>query len=1119
MPLQLAGPNANQQFFTINAGASLTISGAISGTTGSQLTKEGTGTLFLNGNNSGFLGPVTIPNGQGIINAGNPDALGSPITSEVQAIALTGPGAGTTSFTLTFNGITTGNITYTGTPADPGTIQAALNALSTIGGAGGFVTVTAVGNVYTVTFGGALANLNVTPLSGTVSAGAGSIATAVLVNGGPTANVVTVGNNSQLQLNTLGGAITAANNSSPIVITSAANGLTTGQQVVIQGVGGNVAANGVWTITVINATHFSLNNSTGNGGYIGSGTWANLFTNALFLSGTGISNDGALLSESGNNGWAGNVQLVTDTTIGVNAPAFPVDTFLTITGVISDAGAGHSLTKAGSGSLLLTNANTYRGSTFVNFGGLNIENPLALGADPAAGVFVNSNFNDVEDGVLALAYVGGSSLPTANLQDYILQNPALPYNAATNPYVGFLVPNEQLFLFTDGSNGSLINFEGDNAWSGNIVLGPTLLGGGVFNAEAVTFNVGAFAGVNTSLLLTGVISDAANRPPSGAVGVFKLGTGNLILEPTNPSTANSFTPTVTTSGEPTNSIIGTGTANTFSDTVRIIAGTITMEDSQALGLSSKTDLVTVIAGASLHLQANVGHVDSVTASTTRLQVDVPISIGGTGSNGEGAIDSAAGINTYVANAGFNGPVIQLGAFGAANTDIGVVAEPFESDSNAYLTDDYSLTITGGISGGVADTLTKVGTGDLILPNANTAFTGPTMINGGWVTMRDPDALGSRLVATGNSGQTTVTVDSLASLQLLPLIPGTSFDFFHNLVLSGEGNLNTYSLIDNAGALINLGGDNTISGNVSLVGTPAIGVVQVFPDAPSQLTITGELSAQTVAAAGIPVAVTPSGGSQENDQIIDTGATSGSITINYNMFTIPDDLRVYYPPVGVPGSTRIFDTGLVSGSGTAVVNYGPGTSTTVEIIMDQGGGSSGTAWTYTAVIHPNVLTSSSGLIKLGDGRLVLDGPGDYSGGTDIRQGGDPGRQRHRAGHAPGHQHRRRGRRRHRNRPDRSAHQWRRSGRPANLEQSARPERLRRSDFRRCAALRRSRHRHRLGRPDHPEHEHLRRVPERPGRPKRRHDDVQRHRPGRDQPDRGRRSDHQRRRRSDHGPTLQ
>jgi hypothetical protein len=46
------------------------------------------------------------------------------------------------------------------------------------------------------------------------------------------------------------------------------HGLTTGQKVINAGVQGNVAANGDWTVTVTDSTHFTLNGSSGNGNYV-----------------------------------------------------------------------------------------------------------------------------------------------------------------------------------------------------------------------------------------------------------------------------------------------------------------------------------------------------------------------------------------------------------------------------------------------------------------------------------------------------------------------------------------------------------------------------------------------------------------------------------------------------------------------------------------------------------------------------------------------------------------------------------------------------------------------------------------------------------------------------------
>ncbi len=69
--------------------------------------------------------------------------------------------------------------------------------------------------------------------------------------------------------------ITGATNASPIVITATAHGYATGDRLIISGVGGNTAANGVFTITNVSANTFSLNGSTGNGAYTSGGIATN----------------------------------------------------------------------------------------------------------------------------------------------------------------------------------------------------------------------------------------------------------------------------------------------------------------------------------------------------------------------------------------------------------------------------------------------------------------------------------------------------------------------------------------------------------------------------------------------------------------------------------------------------------------------------------------------------------------------------------------------------------------------------------------------------------------------------------------------------------------------------
>lgn len=80
------------------------------------------------------------------------------------------------------------------------------------------------------------------------------------------------------------GSITGASDASPIVVTSSNHGLTTGQQVTITGVTGNTNANGTFTVTVVDGSHFSLNGSSGNAAYVSGGTWN---TTGLYTVGIG----------------------------------------------------------------------------------------------------------------------------------------------------------------------------------------------------------------------------------------------------------------------------------------------------------------------------------------------------------------------------------------------------------------------------------------------------------------------------------------------------------------------------------------------------------------------------------------------------------------------------------------------------------------------------------------------------------------------------------------------------------------------------------------------------------------------------------------------------------------
>src|SRR5262249_29875446 len=92
--------------------------------------------------------------------------------------------------------------------------------------------------------------------------------------------------------------------------------------------------------------------------------------NHLILNGPGVANSGALTG-TGTAGVSGPIVLDTGAPVVTIGVANAGDT-LTLSGVVSDLGAGQNLTKVGSGTLILSNVNTYRGSTALAEGTISI---------------------------------------------------------------------------------------------------------------------------------------------------------------------------------------------------------------------------------------------------------------------------------------------------------------------------------------------------------------------------------------------------------------------------------------------------------------------------------------------------------------------------------------------------------------------------------------------------------------------------------------------------------------------------------------------------------------------------------------------------------------------------
>jgi autotransporter-associated beta strand protein len=227
-----------------------------------------------------------------------------------------------------------------------------------------------------------------------------------------------------------------------------------------------------------------------------------------------------------------------------------------------------------------------------------------------------------------------------------------------------------------------------------------------------------------------------------------------------------------------------------------------------------------------------------------LNVPNPVFLSGTGVANTGALHSISGLNIYSGQINLQG--------GAGGSAIGVDLDTRTGHplaDNTYLANDYSLTIPNANqinSNGFGNELIKDGAGQLIIAQSNAgSLKSATDIQSGWITVEANNALGAAIAnpAVGASVQPdSITVESGASLHLLPP-SGTNITLGNNLSLTGTGLASNPFDMLTEGAILSLGGNNTLTGQIDLpsAGTAGLGVddpITSNPAAASTLTTTG-----------------------------------------------------------------------------------------------------------------------------------------------------------------------------------------------------------------------------------------------------------------------------------------
>jgi autotransporter-associated beta strand protein len=585
----------------------------------------------------------------------------------------------------------------------------------------------------------------------------------------------------------------------------------------------------------------------------------------LRLNGGGVNiTEGALYNLSGNTTWSGPIILET----GIISPpqaggpgtviGAAVGTTLDLTGVVSDSGAGMGLVKEGAGEVRLGSqtGNTYRGQTNINNGVLTATHPLSLGDSRSTSIVNGLPPNDPRArpqpgnfGTISGAYQSLTFGTVVNVAPG--RSGQLRLEAPTNS-PGFTIVGEFLVLNGSGpggaaTGGAFASTRGDNTWAGGVILGSAAPDG-----VAPTIGVApATTPVPSSLAISGQVDDP-NLP--GAT-LTKVGGGRLIL---------------------TNS-------NLYTGLTRVTAGTVTARDSRALGPAAggAAGGTEVSNGAAVELDVEAAYAESVapryddlgrdtwadstTTDPQRLRLDETLTLTGRGigaaalgsgvtpnlsTGGTGALRSVTGINSWIA------PITIVPIPNNADGEAAVGVEPdgplpdgnprlgvngkaisragHPTPDSTYFTADYSLTIVSTVSGSRGMDFVKRGGGQLILPNANPYF-GRTLIEQGWVTVQNNRSLGDAVPATnfGEYSQQPTIVSNGAAIHIRPPAFGVQINLQEdNIVLEGIGPTHPYSFISQKGALVNLGGANTVEGDIGLVNTHSKTIATVVLPAPA-----------------------------------------------------------------------------------------------------------------------------------------------------------------------------------------------------------------------------------------------------------------------------------------------
>ncbi len=196
-------------------------------------------------------------------------------------------------------------------------------------------------------------------------------------------------------------------------------------------------------------------------------------------------------------------------------------TTLTYGGVIAGAS---SLTKAGTGTLILSGANTYSGATVVNAGTLRLGATNAISSASAVTVAGGATF-DLRGFSDVIGSVAGAGTVTSGAAGAVTLTAG--GNNTTTGFSGVIQNGSGTLALTKTGTGTL-TLSGANTYSGATTASAgTLLVNGSQSSSAVSLNGGTLGGTGTVGAVTSTAAGGSVSPGQAGPGILNSGNVNL----------------------------------------------------------------------------------------------------------------------------------------------------------------------------------------------------------------------------------------------------------------------------------------------------------------------------------------------------------------------------------------------------------------------------------------------------------------------------------------------------------------------------------------------------------------------------------------------------------------